>query len=369
VQFRQQIRVKVGTGQVTDGSNPFAAAGGGNCYLADNTFRDAGTANLDPALLADIQTKTTYPPASLAGDFAASTTLYPCVPRDTATAPDLGYHYDPVDYLGDSLTVESGATLKLTNGAVVGVNGNNVTVNGTLVADQTVAGAQVQEAQAAPLGIYIGGNEAAAYTDTDGDGLPDWWEAMYFGNLNQAATNMDASGNTLLYDYQNGIYPNVINFTVWLGNEHFNTTNATGTFLVLGGVPSYEAVLVNDTNFNDAVWTNYDGNVRMNLGSTDSVYQVSLGLKGFDTNDPAIWIGTTVYLDRVAPRVIITNPTNGTVAVPYIQLQGCSPEELDGITFDVSNALAVVTNQPGQLLGRQFFDTNTFDKTATNSKA
>jgi hypothetical protein len=45
--------------------------------------------------------------------------------------------------------------------------------------------------------------------DTDNDGLPDWWEIQYFGNLTgQDGTTMDASGlNNLLYDFQNGINP------------------------------------------------------------------------------------------------------------------------------------------------------------------
>ena len=172
--------------------------GGGSYYLANGSpYRNAGTTSIDPDLLTLIRQMTTYPPASLASDFTVNTTLYPVVPRDTDT-PDLGYHYYALDYQGDSLTVEPGVTLALTNGVMVAVNGNNVTVNGTLVADQTLAGAQVQEAQAAPLGLYLGGNEAAAYTDTDGDGLPDWWEQLYYGNLNQTATNLDTSGNTLL---------------------------------------------------------------------------------------------------------------------------------------------------------------------------
>jgi hypothetical protein len=191
--------------------------------------------------------------------------------------------------------------------------------------------------------------------DTYWFGMPDYladtngalaaWEMEYFGHLGlDPNASDDGLGYNLLYDYQHNIDPNVISFTMRLGSQHFNTTNATGTFVVLGGVPSYEAVLVNDTNFNDAVWTNYDGNVRMPLGSTDGVYQVWLGLKGFAAGAQVTWIGTKVYLDRVAPAVIIINPTNGTVAVPYIQLQGCSPETLQRVTFDLSNALAVVTN-------------------------
>ncbi len=44
--------------------------------------------------------------------------------------------------------------------------------------------------------------------DSDGDGLPDWWEWKYFGTYSLNGTDLDANGNTLLYDYSNGIAPN-----------------------------------------------------------------------------------------------------------------------------------------------------------------
>jgi hypothetical protein len=50
----------------------------------------------------------------------------------------------------------------------------------------------------------------------------------------------------------------------------------------------------------------------LNLGATDGVYQVWVGLKGFATNATPTWVGTMVTLDRVAPPLIITNPTNNS---------------------------------------------------------
>jgi hypothetical protein len=180
----------------------------------------------------------------------------------------------------------------------------------------------------------------------------------WFGSLNQFASDLDANGNALLYDYQDGIDPNIINFTVRLGNQNFNTTNATGTFLVLEGLPGYETVLVNDTNLNDAAWQPYDGNIYLNLGPTDGVYQVWFGLKGLTTNAQPTWMGTDVTLNRSKPRIFITSPVTNVVATPYIQLQGFSALPLAGVTFDVSNAVAVVTNQEGNITGH-FIDTNT----------
>ena len=259
-------------------SADFESAGNANYYLAANsTLHDAGTTNIDPDLLAEFQTMTTYAPQDGS---------YP----DTNT-PDLGYHY-PV-------------------------------------------------------------NE-----DSDYDGLPDWWEWKYFGNFNHTGSELDANGNTLLSDYQNVMDPNIISFTVRLGNQHFNMTNATGNYLLLTGDPSYEAVLVNNTNLDDVVWSNYDGIIRMNLGLTDGVYQVWIGLKGHAPDALPTWVGTEVTLTRTAPEIFLTTPATNLLAQPYLQVQGFSTLPLAGICYDVSNAVAVVTNQLGSIVGH-FLDTNT----------
>ncbi len=165
----------------------------------------------------------------------------------------------------------------------------------------------------------------------NGNQTPCWWFYLWFGPTGRADlsdSTLDGNNQTLLSDYQAGSNPSTINFTVRLGNQHFNTTAATGSFLVVGGIPNYETVLVNDDNLTDAVWQPYDGNIAMNLGPTDGVYQVWFGLKGFATNSQPEWFGTTVYLDRVAPQIFLTSPTNATTAVPVLQVQGWSPEEL-----------------------------------------
>ena len=92
--------------------------GGGARYLAENSpFRGAGTTNIAPALLAELRRKTTYPPTFLTNTISTDTTLQPIAQRDTGL-PDIGYHYDPIDYLVCS--VVSNATVVLTNGVVLG---------------------------------------------------------------------------------------------------------------------------------------------------------------------------------------------------------------------------------------------------------
>ena len=100
-------------------SGIFQTVGGGNYYLAAGSpYRNAGITNIDPNILADIRTKTTHPPIVYANaTISTNTTFSPQAQRDT-DAPDLGYHYDPLDYVFANTEVESNVTF--TAGTAVG---------------------------------------------------------------------------------------------------------------------------------------------------------------------------------------------------------------------------------------------------------
>ena len=212
---------------------------------------------------------------------------------------------------------------------------------------------------ATDIGYHYPTNEDSYHT-----GLPDWWQWKWFGTYGENAGDLDANGNTLLYDYTNGFCPINLQFTVNLGTQNFNVTNATCSYVILAGWPNYEAVLINDTNFNDAVWKPYDGTVYMNLGPTDGVYQVWFGLKENGPNQQPVWMGATVYLDRVPPQVFITSPisNNLTVATPDLQVQGCASKPLQSVTFDLNNALGAANGQLGYITGR-YLDPNLMEFT------
>jgi hypothetical protein len=80
----------------------YQIVGGAGYYLAAGSpYRDAGTAGIPSALLADLQSTTTYPPVVIpAGWFTNDYTFVPQAQRDTDT-PDMGYHYCPLDYAID----------------------------------------------------------------------------------------------------------------------------------------------------------------------------------------------------------------------------------------------------------------------------
>lgn len=63
------------------------------------------------------------------------------------------------------------------------------------------------ESRPSGAGYDMGADE---YIDTDGSGLPDWWQMKYFGHLGVSPTALAPSGNgnTNLFDYQSGYDPN-----------------------------------------------------------------------------------------------------------------------------------------------------------------
>jgi hypothetical protein len=264
---------------------PFQTAAAANYYLATNsTFHDAGTTIIDPNLLAELQTLTTYSPQ----DGGA---------LDTNT-PDLGYHYSV--------------------------------------------------------------NE-----DSDFDGLPDWWEWYWLGTYSLSGTNLDCGGiNTLSYDFANGINPNVLQFNSIDVTNNYVNASVVPAQLSVSGLPYYITIIKDDTNFDDAVWNVYSSsNITLNIGSTQGWHSFWIGLRGHadDTNN-AVWQFKRLKLDTTAPVLTVTNPAVGTVTVPLVELQGYSSEDLSTISYDITNAAGLLTNQDIGIADR-YYDTNTWEYT------
>ena len=201
----------------------------------------------------------------------------------------------------------------------------------------------------------------------NGNTTPDWWLWEYYGTTALSDTNLDSQGNTLVYDYTNNLVPVAFSFSgIEVTNNYISTLSTTAQLDVTGW-PYYVAVLVDDTNFADAVWNTYtSSNVTVTLGFTQGWHDVRVGLRGH-ADDPtnAVWQWKRLDLDYTPPQLTITNPTSGTVSVPVVQLQGVANEELSSLTFDVSNATGVVTGQPGYWWP-SFYDTNVLAFTTNN---
>jgi len=198
---------------------------------------------------------------------------------------------------------------------------------------------------------------AEDWTDVWTNGLPCWWVWEYFHTLDLTATNLDSQGNTLGYDYTNHLDPNVISFLATVTNNYVNTAYPVLQLSIYSGTPDYYAILANDTNTADAVWQPYTGsNVVAPLGA-DGSYNVSVGLRGWPTNGTVTWQSVSLVKDTAAPLLTLTSPTSGVISNSPAALAGYANEPLSGLTFDVSNATGIFTNQQGFLTG-QFYDTN-----------
>ena len=186
--------------------------------------------------------------------------------------------------------------------------------------------------------------------DSDGDGVPDWWSWLYWATNNLPDTSLDYSGdgNTFAQDYSNNIVPTVFSFTGLEVTNNYANSMSVPVQLDVSGNPCNVAITVDDTNYaSDAAWEDYSGSdVTVNLGLTEGWHDVWIGLRGHG-DDPAnaVWQWSRLKLDLTPPQLVITSPTNGTVDASMIQLTGYSPEAVDSISYDLSNAVAVATNQ------------------------
>ena len=108
----------------SSGGDVFQTLRAGYHYLKpDSPYRNIGTTSINPTLAAELKRRTTAPPVDLTTDFLVPTTLAPQAQRDT-DAPDLGYHYAPLDYVLTDRAVDN-VTVQLTNGVAVGIYGIN----------------------------------------------------------------------------------------------------------------------------------------------------------------------------------------------------------------------------------------------------
>ncbi len=141
---------------------------------------------------------------------------------------------------------------------------------------------------------------------------------------------------------------NAGNISVYFTNE-FVSTNVITAF-VDGGPAASMAILINNTNFENANWMPFSGFPLVTISTNEGVSDVWFGFQGSD--GITYWSAVSLTLDTTPPSIIITNPVATTTSRPIIQLQGYSMEPLSGLTYDLSNASVSVTNESGFVTGQ-----------------
>ncbi|MBL9139758.1 MAG: hypothetical protein JNK85_28065 [Verrucomicrobiales bacterium] len=117
-----------GTSKFVSASSPFQAVDSGMHYLAGaSTLRAKGTTTVGTTLLNELKTRTTQPPVSFPMLMKVGGTLglSPQAARYVSGAPDLGFHYDALDYSVGALILEGGA-LTVLPGTAVGLRNDYI---------------------------------------------------------------------------------------------------------------------------------------------------------------------------------------------------------------------------------------------------
>jgi RHS repeat-associated protein len=217
---------------VNDSLYPFQTMGAGKCYLTNScVFHDAGvTTGIDPALLASLTNKTTYAPIVYSNiTITTNLVLGLQASRDTNNLPDLGYHYDPIDYIVDKLAITN-ATLTLTNGVAIATyneggvelqdHSSIVSIGSPFSPNWCVRYSSVQE-----VPVSLGGT-----TNYNGVTVfPSYISAMPGGQFQFSKFACPAGGGDHLYDYNTASYSNLLvqECEFWSGANNYGGTNGS----------------------------------------------------------------------------------------------------------------------------------------------
>jgi len=359
----------------------FQAVGVGGHYLvADSPYRDAGTANIDPVLLASLQQMTTYPPPE---SYVDADTL------------DLGFHYPrttdwDVDGMEDGWEWFYFSTLtrkgdgdfdedQLTDlqEFQLGTNPTEDDSDSDGMPDgwewtnfgnfaETAEGDADDDGLSNKLEYQTDGNPNSV--DTDADELPDDWELKHFGNLAETGTgHYDGDQENNRQEFLATTDPNDISFGISAAQAHVNGNTASLTINLAGGMPFEIALAVNGVTNN---WQTYaTTSISVPLNSGDGDYAISIGLRGHAPQATEVWRGTAVTRDTAAPMLQVLNPTpGGTVSNPISQIKGSASEPVAMVSYDLVNTSGTVTGQPA-FVTRQQIDATLFKFTVNDFQA
>lgn len=207
----------------------FQIVGGGHYYLPTNSpYRDAGTTAINSNLLVALKQKTTYPPIIYSNiTVSVDTTVNPQAQRDFDN-PDLGYHYDPIDYLVDHYWITN-AALSIAPGTAFACYNDD----GIIVTDGSSINAQGTVLTPIWFTKYSCVQESAVAVGS----TPDMGECVNSFHSSSAPSGQYRfckfscleNGGYLLYHNANWAYSNLLvqDCEFWSGKNHFAGNNST----------------------------------------------------------------------------------------------------------------------------------------------
>jgi hypothetical protein len=140
--------------------------------------------------------------------------------------------------------------------------------------------------------------------------------------------------------------PNDIAFSIEVPSNYVTNSSPTLTVDVTRGKPAHYCVMVDSTKLPTVPWSHYtSSNIIANLGTNEGWHEIRVGMIGPAAEPRITWVSKELKLDTTPPTLTITNPPGSLVVQPLIQIQGYSSEDLRRITYDISNASGMRTNE------------------------
>jgi hypothetical protein len=135
----------------------------------------------------------------------------PITPAIYNLSPPLGPSGTSVTISGTNFGAMQGTSAVAFNGLTASVS----SWSDTGIVTQVPSGATTGAVTVTVAGVTSNGfTFTVAPLDSDSDGLPDWWELQYFGNLNQSPTDdPDGDGVSNLQEFRQGRNPTKIGLT------------------------------------------------------------------------------------------------------------------------------------------------------------
>jgi len=325
----------------TSGAGIYQTVGAGAYYLAQgSTNQGAGTTNIDTNLLADLETKTTYPPVTnFVGWFTNDYTFFPQAQRDNSGATvDLGYHYDPLDYAIDMDV--SNATVTVLPGTAIATAGSEY---GAYLDQNSVFNS---------YGTATSPNWIVRYNTVQEQSNPNWETESWEGSITE--------------DWD-GTNSGTFGFTEWsalAGDMHFYKAGDTGYVMpfVFQDCQFYNGafnVWQDSLTSSNCLWQRVNLNVSGGASGVTNVFCNNLFLAGTFEYSTTLHRSSGVWtmLDNLFDQTVISSGNNSSIAF-------CSNNAYVTTNFGVivpENNDVILTNSPAfevGSLGDYYYPTN-----------
>ena len=145
-------------------------------------------------------------------------------------------------------------------------------------------------------------------------------------------------------EYLGATDPNNITFSLSITNQYVTATTVPARLNIVGGVPSYIALLINDTN---VTWQPFTTTNLSISTPTNGAYAVSVGLRGLPTNAAQTWHSVTLTRDTTPLTLALTNLALRTGSRPFIDPAGYATRSLSAITWTVVDATGTTNHGSG----------------------